>query len=275
MRARFLSMVPTSAPLYIGFVALLILMVAVFAFVNRQAEDYSDARRSVYESRLLNQIFVDLLDAETGQRGYLLTGNPDYLRPYNLALSRLNPDFKVLADVADGTNGEQSELAALRGLADQKVTELRTTIDLHDANRRPEALALVNDDVGKDIMERIRTSIDDLSLRQQQSIDLRFSGAQSEGNVLRGGGFAAVLFTIIVGFLSMRRLRTQLSEITLARDELRERLIPLTQVNSTTSLTGDWPPLTAKKTPWFRMDRRPYNCASVATASPLGRADGG
>ena len=46
------------------------------------------------ERQLLSQIFIDLLDAETGQRGYLLTHNPDYLGPYTSAIGRTNADFR-------------------------------------------------------------------------------------------------------------------------------------------------------------------------------------
>jgi hypothetical protein len=56
---------------------------------------------------------------------------------------------------------------------------------------------------------------------------------------------------------------------------VRKRLIPLTQVTSTTGLTSYWTAADGQETPWFRMDRRPCNCASGATASPLGRGDGG
>ena len=137
-------------------------MVAIFAFVTQQSHAYSDAGRSLEKRRLLNEVFVDLLDAETGQRGYLLTGDPDYLNPYTDAVARMISDFKSLADVTDGTEGEQNELASLRDLADQKLTELKTTIDLHDGMKGPEALALVKENIGKNIMDRIRAAVEGL-----------------------------------------------------------------------------------------------------------------
>ena len=222
MRAKLHSALAAPTPLYVAFAALLALTVGVFAFVTQQAHDYSDARRSLEKRRILYAVFIDLLDAETGQRGYLLTDNRDYLNPYTNALGRLNSDFKSLADVTDGTSGEQSEFASLLDLADQKLTELRTTIDLQDAKRSSEALALVNANIGKNIMEQIRTTVEDLIQRERQRIDSRFREAEKEGDLLSIFAFTAILFTIAVGVDSMRRLRRQLNEIIAARDGLRE-----------------------------------------------------
>ena len=72
MRSRLFSSFPNSPPLFFGFAALLALMIGVFVFVSQQAQSYDEMRRSVQERQLLSQIFIDLLDAETGQRGYLL-----------------------------------------------------------------------------------------------------------------------------------------------------------------------------------------------------------
>jgi signal transduction histidine kinase/CheY-like chemotaxis protein len=223
MRMKYkVSHFDNSAALYAGFGALAALMIAIFLFVSHQTQRYDDARNVVKERQLLYQVYIDLLDAETGQRGYLLTSDKTYLIPYDLSVGRVAGDFKDLSDMADGTNGEQGEIGALRGLADEKLTELRSTIELHDANRPGQALAMVGEGVGKSIMDRFRASVDELVLRQQQRVDAQFNAARREGNLLRLGALAAVAFTIGVGFISIRRLRRQLNETAFARDSLRE-----------------------------------------------------
>ena len=137
----------------------------------------------------------------------MIANNKAYLVPYNLRVDRVAADFKNLSDATEGTNGEQGEINALRGLADQKLTELRSTIELQDADRHDQALALVNEDIGKTIMDRFRASIDGLVLWQQQRVDAQFGVVQREGNALRLGSLAAVLFSIAVGWVSIRRLR--------------------------------------------------------------------
>lgn len=100
MRRRLVrSLLDNSLALYAGFVALAALMLAIYVFVNQQIQHYEVARSIVRERQLLYQVYVDLLDAETGQRGYLLTNNKAYLVPYNVAVDRVAADFKNLSDV--------------------------------------------------------------------------------------------------------------------------------------------------------------------------------
>ena len=154
-----------SAALYAGFAALVALTLAILIFVSQQERHYEDARNSVRERKLLYNVYIDLLGAETGQRGYLLTGDKAYLDPYNMAVGRLAADFKDLSGLTDATNGERSEINTLHELADQKVAELRSTIELQDAGRQRESLGLVNQGGGKAVMDRFRTMIDGLVLR--------------------------------------------------------------------------------------------------------------
>jgi signal transduction histidine kinase len=218
MASRF----DNSAALYAGFGALAALMIAIFLFVSHQTQRYDDARNIVKERHVLYQVYIDLLDAETGQRGYLLTNDKAYLIPYDASVARVPVDFKDLSDIADGTDGEQGEISALRGLADQKLTELRSTIELQNANKHDQAMALVGEGVGKSIMDRFRASVEELVLRQQQRVDAQFNAAKREGDLLRLGALAAVVFTIAVAFISISRLRRQLNETVLARDSLRD-----------------------------------------------------
>ena len=88
-----------SAALYAGFAALAALMIAIVMFVSHETQLYDDARNIVKERQLLYQVYIDLLDAETGQRGYLLTSDKAYLIPYNTSVGRVAADFKDLSDV--------------------------------------------------------------------------------------------------------------------------------------------------------------------------------
>jgi signal transduction histidine kinase/ActR/RegA family two-component response regulator len=223
MRTKYIaSIFDNAAAFYAGFGALAALMIAIFVFVSHQIQHHEDARHIVRERQILYKVYIDLLDAETGQRGYLLTNDKSYLVPYNTAIVRLDADLKDLSEAPDRINGESGEAGALRGLADEKLTELRSTIELHDAGRHDQAMAVVNEGVGRTIMERFRASIDSLVQRQNQRLEVEFSAATREGNLLRLGALAAVVFTIAVGFISIRRLRSELDETASARDSLRE-----------------------------------------------------
>jgi CHASE3 domain sensor protein len=89
------------------------------------------------------QILNMLQDAETGERGYPLTGEASYLEPYQAALPPLEaalPDL-VARVVADGGQAELPRRSV--GLAEAKIEEMRRTLGLAEEGQREAALALV------------------------------------------------------------------------------------------------------------------------------------
>ena len=97
-----------------------------------------------------------VLDAETGQRGYLLTGRKEYLAPYKSALQMIEASFRFL-DRYYGRNPEsQKLLEELHGLTAAKLSELSETIRVQDEGRTDLAKELVLSDIGKEKMEAIR-----------------------------------------------------------------------------------------------------------------------
>ncbi len=97
-----------------------------------------------------------VLDAESGQRGYLLTNRKEYLKPYESALRSINESFTFL-DPYYGKNPRATELLQkLHTLTRAKLSELAVTIQLHDEGKREAATDLVLSDIGKGKMEAIR-----------------------------------------------------------------------------------------------------------------------
>ena len=90
-----------------------------------------------------------LKDAETGQRGYLLTGDPSYLQPYRSAKARLKNDFARLEASTFDTDTWAAGVRRLRVLADAKLAELGATVALRQAGNLDGTLAIVRTDVGK------------------------------------------------------------------------------------------------------------------------------
>jgi len=105
----------------------------------------------------LNQSLLGRLrDAETGQRGFLLTARPEYLEPYNAAVERIPIDLNELISFGSEASGQRSRFLQLQSLITDKLAELRQTIDLRRAEGLQAALAVVQTDQGKRTMDRIR-----------------------------------------------------------------------------------------------------------------------
>ena len=101
-------------------------------------------------------IVSSLKDAETGQRGYLLTGIESYLDPYVSARNALPSQFNGARRLLERDPRQLDRLGTLQRLSSEKMVELEETIALRRAGRTDEALNLVRSDRGKGLMDRVR-----------------------------------------------------------------------------------------------------------------------
>ncbi len=153
-------------PLWLGVVLLLIVL-AVNGYVTylsfqRVNQDYSKvehSRQVLYETERLKSL---LIDAETGQRGYLYTGDPHYLEPYNRASQRVDAQLDRVASLTADIALQRTQVQQLRDLSHAKLKELANTVALARNGQPEDARARVLSNVGKNIMDDIRTSISEI-----------------------------------------------------------------------------------------------------------------
>jgi CHASE3 domain sensor protein len=112
----------------------------------------------------LSGVLKNLTDMETGQRGYLLTGDPAYLQPYSDAKGRIEMDFVDLrAGLSNRTQSERSLESQLESLAGSKQAEMERSISLRQQGYRHRSFKLVDTNEGKDCMDEIRRIASSLS----------------------------------------------------------------------------------------------------------------
>jgi CHASE3 domain sensor protein len=109
-------------------------------------------------------VLKDVIDMETGQRGFLLTGDPAYLQPYAEAKGRIEMDFVSLrAGLSNRMQREQSLESRLESLAKSKQAEMESSISLRQQGYRHRSFKLVDTNEGKDYMDEIRAIASSLS----------------------------------------------------------------------------------------------------------------
>jgi signal transduction histidine kinase len=160
--------------------AVLLLAYGAQATLRAGAEAYDAARTG----RQLEALFSTLKDAETGQRGYLLTGDESYLQPYQAARTRL-PGVLAGIDV-EPFEGPSVALARIQTLSDAKMAELAETIALRRSGDVAGALAVVQSGRGRAIMNEIRATADTLT------DDAAAAAAAASSQELRAGAFAGL-----------------------------------------------------------------------------------
>jgi len=112
----------------------------------------------------LSGLLKDVTDMESGQRGYLLTGDAAYLQPYTDAKSRIEMDFANLrTGLSNRTQREQLLESQLESLAKSKQAEMERSISLRQQGYRRRSFKLIDTDEGKGYMDEIRRIASSLS----------------------------------------------------------------------------------------------------------------
>src|SRR5882672_7011413 len=142
----------------------LVLLTASIAAVGWQVVLMREnARMAVEQARhfmaALTDVRQTMTDAETGQRGFLLTGDPSYLEPFTEAISRMPAHLDRLRDLTRSVPEEQARIAALERAVNAKFNELQLTIDRYRDRGAAAALPVERSDVGRDLMRDIRRQI--------------------------------------------------------------------------------------------------------------------
>src|SRR5665213_3017561 len=126
--------------------------------------------------RQVDVIYSLLQDAETGQRGYLITQNPSYLVPLRRSEDQFNAQFDALARYAFRDDILRFDVLELRGVAELKLAEIKRTIVARDTGGLAAATKIVSTNEGKLEMDKIREIIMRLS-RHPSSLFYELSDA--------------------------------------------------------------------------------------------------
>jgi PAS domain S-box-containing protein len=157
----------------VGVSSIVLIVAGVIA--HRSVQLLADTSDEILRSKELELSFERLLssvrDAETGQRGYIVTGSEAYLFPYDNALREIDGRLHTLEERLQARNGSTDELESLSGLVMLKLDELARSIDLYRSGQRDEAIALVRSNEGKSAMDAIRARVGERVVVEQRNVD--------------------------------------------------------------------------------------------------------
>lgn len=143
-----------------------------------------EVERSYQTRAALERVLSLHQDIELGQRGYLITGDEAFLRPYRDAQLEVGRSLEALAE-ADIDPADRAHLARLEASSDAKRGFVDRTIALYDKGDRDAAVALVRGGEGKRLMDRLRAEIDELSRRERSRLADRTEVAAAARDLLR------------------------------------------------------------------------------------------
>jgi len=200
--------------LVVGFLLLVCAATAaiVVAVTGAAAERW--AAHSLEVRRLQAVTFSALQDAETAQRGYLLTGDPDYLRPYEDTHDRL-PALRRALHAAVADNPEQEKrLVALDQAIDVKLAELDRTVAQARSGQAEVAIARLKTNQGRAMMDRVRALSHAFETAEAGLLEQRQATVATQRSLLIGVIVLALVGAAVLAFAVVREARDHARELT-------------------------------------------------------------
>jgi signal transduction histidine kinase len=192
-----------------GFLLLAIISAAsIFLVVTSQSDAELVAHTLQVENKL-SALQALARNAESGQRGYLLTGDPNYLDIYRIAADAYMPAIGDLKTATADNPTQQQALAALEPIMVQKFDELRGTIRLYERGDGAAALALLRGGSGRALMKNIRETTDRMTEEEERLLKLRLSKSSRTNFWLLLANLTGTAFMIglaIISLLTVRRM---------------------------------------------------------------------
>ncbi|MGC3963896.1 MAG: CHASE3 domain-containing protein [Rhodocyclaceae bacterium] len=211
--------------------------IAIAELGNERLGDVVAQIRHSYELRReLYTLGLLATNAETAQRGYLITRRREYLDPYLDAFPKVPEVIERIRQMSAGDSERLALIDALQQRVDDKFSELRASITLFDAGREEQAMAMLNSDVGKLNADRIRGAINTLLELEEARTNQHARRWQDDLRFQRLAVTFAVALNILLVLVLLRSVRRELES---ERDEsarldllVRERTEELSELAS-------------------------------------------
>jgi signal transduction histidine kinase len=226
-----------------GLVVLTVISAGSVYLVNKARDD---ARWVVHTVEAENQISftqLQLRRAESAQRGFLLTLQPNFQTDFEEAASQLAPALTRLGQLISDNPVERQLLDQMVALSNQRIEEFRQAIELARTQRLNDAAKIVREDVGREAMNRIYNLAGGMRAEEDRLFVLRTTSADRSQTLAAsmtgiGSGFVVVLAGISI-FLVRRSARARDDAEALLRDNnlnlettIDERTVDLREANN-------------------------------------------
>ncbi|RYX90915.1 MAG: histidine kinase [Comamonadaceae bacterium] len=220
---------------------LAVLAALVLVFINETSfRQSTEAVRSIEEAQqtrsAVNKILQQMLDAETGQRGYLLTGDPRYLEPYTVATSEIGRTTDELRTLFVPYRDQMADFSVMSRQISRKLAEMELSVRMRKDGNEEAWKFVLTTDVGKEYMQAIR----DQASRLTASSVARMERGQAQINrslqLSRLGIAAIALAGLLAFYMYLRQTEALLASGQREQESLeRERDILEKQVRERTA----------------------------------------
>jgi signal transduction histidine kinase len=187
----------------------------------RQTTALQNAVEHTQEVRLTAQRVLTLaVDAETGQRGFLLTGRPQYLAIYNEALEALPAELDALERKVVDNPDQTAKARRIRYIVDERLLTLRRGVEQAATGRIGEAVSLLRSGRGKILMDAMRAEVAALDAEEVRLLALRNAAASRSTAATLAVNVVTAVLIIVLGAVCVWIVRRYLADVQAARAAL-------------------------------------------------------
>ena len=212
----------TTVMLGLASIILIALNILFYWSFIRQKETSAQVNQSQKNLRAIEGVLSSIKDAETGQRGYLITGEASYLKPYDLALKTIDQQINELQTLSVGDSAQQQQLSILEPLVKNKLAELQQTVDLRKNQSAEAAISVVLTNQGQELMDRIRTTIQQMQDRKNQQLQNWLTTKEQEAKSLQLTFIAGIILNLFAFYLVYRAIQQEMTERKQAEASLKK-----------------------------------------------------
>ncbi|HVJ40921.1 MAG TPA: CHASE3 domain-containing protein [Dongiaceae bacterium] len=169
----------------------------------------------------LNHVLALGTQAETGQRGYLLTGRPEYLDPYSTAKQQLLNEIDKLQVLTADNPAQQQNVKAVKTTASAKLIELENVIRLRMAGQVSEAQSAIEAGSGNTIMDGFRSAIETMRMEEEALLQNRYASQSRITDIARITSAMGAILGISLAGLSFFHARKRAAELQASYERLR------------------------------------------------------
>jgi diguanylate cyclase (GGDEF)-like protein/PAS domain S-box-containing protein len=209
-----------------GWAVIFALVTAMALISYLSGTRYLAAMRSVEHTssveRAIDAMLSLLKDAETAHRGYMLTGEPQFLQPYDMARREVPPHFAVLSALTAADPVQAARTRALRKMIDEKYQFIDETIQLRRRGDLDLALPMIRMGRGRAVMDRIRAECRLMSDHELAVLSARKREAERALGLAIVAVSCGLAVTILLALLSLLTVSRDLAELKQTAAELAD-----------------------------------------------------
>lgn len=192
-----------------GILALIPIAAVIVSFLfaiygnNSRGWIQYDIQRRFRLVRQYNDLLTLMVNAETGERGYILTGKTEYLEPYQKAVNDIPQAISAVRQTIEEEPGEKprverlNSLNKVENLINQQLASLKTSQNFVGENKSPDELS-AQLDTGKNLMDQIRAELNEMSARDAEILDDRIEDI----NTIRKRDYIMLFVALLVGLIA-------------------------------------------------------------------------